>query len=212
MIVNRIVFILVGVFLMMLGFGTVSLFGQDLQVPSSNRAIIGKITSIRGEKLVVKEKRGDTIEIVTGGSTKVFGLDKKILRLVDIKVGDTVGAIATSSPSLTPKASTESGTALKQQVAAKLFVAEGSPSAKTQKQIVQGVITGINESLITVLEQQEPEKFATIIATTSALVKTKDNQPVSISSLVLGQRVAVVGVLDDTGAISSLLIHTISEK
>lgn len=86
--------------------------------------------------------------------------------------------------------------------------ATSSPSAA--KKLMHGTVTGINESVITVLEDGMLEKFSNITATGSAVVKTTGNKSASLTSLELGAKIAVVGIPGNESSLVAKLLHIIS--
>ena len=209
--INKFV-VAIALVLFTLGTSGTYLFAQG-QASGVNKAIIGILATASGKNLTLKDAQGEMIEIVTNASTKIFGADNKPAVLSGIKEGNLVAVIATaSSTSVVPPLSSVSASPANQKIAEKVFVAEGSPSAKNKKQMLTGIITGINESIITLLEQEQPEIFTTLIATASATVRTIDNQVGSINNLELGQRIVFIGTPDEAGQLVPTLIVTISEK
>ena len=199
MIIVRTSIIFICLFFALFAIRGAGLFAQEV----SNKAIVGKVSSITGRIVAIQEE-GKTKEITTDASTKIYRSDKQIA-LSQVKGGDSIAVIATSSGQVGLPIATQSGIlatpSAQRDRASKIYVKEASSSAQVLT-VVVGTITGINEGMVTVMEKAEQENFYTVVATSSA----------TISTLKPGQHVAVVGKKGEDGDLQPVLIHALSQN
>lgn len=184
----------------MLTIAALPVFGQI--VHGVETALIGEVAKLSSGTISLTDKSGRAFDVAIDSRTTVIGR-RGTTTVSQIKTGDLVAAIATTSS----QASTSA-----QPLARKVFVREVSPTAGEKKQIITGIVTGVNASEITLLQKNKGETFYTMSASASAVVKGKGNQLADAVSIILGQRVAVVGTVEEENTITPLLIHILSEK
>lgn len=172
----------------MVSIATVSLFAQDVDSSANKTALIGSVDKKGPATLTIKDKKGSSIVFTTNANTQVLR-EGSTIALSNLVAGDVVAAIATESGGI----GTESA---KVRLLQKLYVGEATFSAKTKQQVVQGIVTGINDGVVTIAKFSKQDQFYNIPLDTSALIKTLDAKEASSSSLTLGLHVAVVGTVD----------------
>lgn len=168
----------------------------------ADKAAIVGVAKLSSGTISLTQRSGGTVDLSIDGRTRVTG-PKGVAIVSQIKTGDLVAAIATTSGQASASA---------KKVAQKLFVGEASRSASQTKKVVSGVVTGVNASQITLLQKNEADTFYTLSASTSAVVKGKGGGEADAANITLGQRVAVVGTVDEGNIITPLLIHIVSEN
>lgn len=94
--------------------------------------------------------------------------------------------------------------------------ADASPSGekaeKAKQQLIQGLITGVNDSVVTILSQDQDEEFYDMADAASTIIKVKGKGVATLNNLELGQKAVIVGTVDDKhNSILAKLIHTISK-
>lgn len=197
-----------------LSAGASPLFGQgkSSQAPGQQKkqekAVLGNVEKVTGNAVTLEEKTTKKmVEITTDSQTQIFGQLKKKLRLSDIKLNDMVAVLATPSAG-----ATESG---KPGKAVKVFVrqlAEASTSAQGKRHAVHGIITGINNNIITLMHQIQQDRFFSVSFNSETVVSIKGIPNATTANLELGQRIAAVGVLSSDGKLLAKRIHVIPGK
>lgn len=173
-------------------------------------AEVGKVEEVSGNTIVIEEKNTrKRSESVVDKNTKIVGQDKKALRVSSIKPNDKVAVISDSTESAKPKK------------AIKVYVKkDASGSAQLKKKAVQGIITEINGSLLTVAHQIHRERITQVLVTGSTFIKTKDqvsspsasmesSASAAPSTLQVGYRIVAVGDVDASGVLVARKIHVI---
>lgn len=207
----RKILVFINVVLLILIFFTVVVVptygqGKKAQAPGQakkeEKAVVGNVDQVKGNSLVVEEKKGNKkTETTVDGTTQVIGDNKKRLNLKQIKPKDFVAII-----------STESGTATgasKPKKAVKIFVQEASVSAQSKRRAIQGVISNINGNVLTLVHQVHHDRIFTLLVTDQTLVKMKGAESSSSANLQVGMRIVAVGDLNEQGMLVARRIHVI---
>lgn len=181
--------------------GMTPLFAQNEN--TNKTAIVGEVSKLASGSISLTSQT-KVVEFTVDSSTQISGAKGKIA-FNQIKIGDVVGAIAASASS--SRQASESA----KQLAQKLFVRQASPSALLASAIV-GVVTGVNGSEITLLNKDDGDMFYTIPASGAAVIKGKANQIIDLAQITLGERIVVVGTLDNENTITPTIIHIVSAK
>jgi hypothetical protein len=161
----------------------------------------GNVQSVGKSSLTIEEKQGNQSDTQVDRTTKVMGQAKKTLRLNQIKPNDKVVVIGTESGTLTKK----------EFKALKIFVkqASASTSALTKRQAVHGVVTGITGGTITLVHQIHQDRSYTVNTTASTVIKIKGTESATLSSILVGSRIVVVGETGADGMLTAKRIHVI---
>lgn len=191
---------------LLIGVGTIVSIGVvSVMAQEANRvATIGTVDTKGVNALRIIDKKGGGSSFTITSKTKFFRGQTPIT-LADVLSGNLVAAIATQSG-----IATESATAA--TLLQKLYVSEASSSAKPVQQLVQGIVTGVNDGVITITKASKQDQFYNIPLGQETVIKTKDAKIASQSALLLGQGVAVVGTIDDTDTtLTPVLIQIVSK-
>ncbi|MDP3998733.1 MAG: DUF5666 domain-containing protein [bacterium] len=205
------VFVLTGILLVV---ATLPLFakgpskGPGQAKNGEDRVSIGNLENIRGDRVVISNQKSKAkTEAVVDQNTKVVGQGKKELQLKDIKPKDTIAIISSSSGEFAT-----SGSKLKKAV--KIFVQQTSAteSAKSKRRAIQGVITSIAGNLLTLSHQIQRERTSSVAVNDQTVIKIKGLEDATLANLEVGQRVAVMGDLDEGGVLLARRVHVIPGK
>src|SRR5581483_7671709 len=169
-------------------------FGQVGNTGGTQTAIVGQVTAIANKVITLSDKKGGLVRVATNGTTKIVSANNSF---IDVHIGDTIAALTAAS------LATESVSA-SQQVAARLFVQEASASAALPA-VITGIVTGVNDSIVTVLVKNPGETFYTLVIHDTTSVKAKGNV-IGVADLVLGQQIVAVGTGKED-AFDTLLIY-----
>lgn len=180
----------------------IPLYGKGNDNQSSTKAVLGLVEHVRGNTLVVDDKKEGTMEAEIDKKTKFIGNGKRLLRLSNIKPKDIVAIVGSESERFATN-----GAKLKQ--ALKVFVKEGSSSAQLKRRAIYGVIQAINASSITLVHPIHQERTFTLLVDDKTRIKMKGNDHATLSDLKVGMRIAAVGELNNQGALVAKLIHVI---
>jgi len=177
-------------------------FGQQKK---EEKAIIGNVGEIQGNKLFVEDKGNKkTTETLIDSNTEIVGKNKPT-NLSQIKRRDLVAIISTDSATASP------GGSIKKAI--KVFVDDASPSATAKRQAVQGVITGINGGIITIAHQVHHDRTTNISTTAQTTITIKGSVGIpTVADLQIGMRVVAVGDLNEDNTIVANRIHVIPGK
>jgi hypothetical protein len=165
--------------------------------------VVGNVDSVVGNKVTVEDKKGKTETEVSKTTQVVHQNSGKGSTSQTIKKNDKVAIVSEDSTG-----STESG---KIKKAVKVFVKEATSSAQSKRQAVQGIISGINGSTITITHQIHRDRTFTVQTDSSTLIKIKGTENGSLASLQVGQRVIVIGDTTASGLLAKR-IHVIPGK
>lgn len=175
------------------------------QTKKEDNVVVGSVDTVSGNTIVVDDKKNNKkTEAVVDSNTKVVGQDKKTLRINQIKPKDLVAVLSTDSG----EPATEGG---KKKVV-KVFVKDASASAQSKRRAIQGLITAINDGLITVVHQIHQDRIFNLLTNALTLVKMKGVIDATVASLDLGMRIAAVGDLNEEGILVAKRIHVIPGK
>ncbi len=193
--------------------------GQNkVQEKSTKRVFIGSLENIGTSSITIGDKKENKkTEAEIDENTKIFGQDKKELKIGTLKLKELIALISTDSGNMS-----SSGAKLKIQ---KVFVKQASESAQSKRKAVQGVIIDISGNTITVAHQIQRERTYTVLITSETYIQTKSSESsnsatlsasgsasVNLTSLQVGQRIVAVGDLNETGGIIAKRIHIIPGK
>ncbi|MBI4137321.1 hypothetical protein HY469_04630 [Candidatus Roizmanbacteria bacterium] len=166
-----------------------------------NEVIVGSVDDIEGNTIQVEETEGKKHEVIVDQKAKVIGKDNKPVKLGAIKVKDIIAIVGEEG-----EMATEAG---KFKVK-KVFVQEASASAQMKRRAVQGVLTDITGSVLTVVHQIHRDRIYTVFYDDSTVIKSKEaSGSATPQSFSVGQRIVAVGDLDASGSILAKRIHII---
>lgn len=171
---------------------------------SESQTIIGNIDEVKGDKVIVEEKKDKRKEeAIIDKTTKVVGKDNKSLKLKELKLKDMIAIIATDSGKVA-----SDGAKIKKAI--KVFVKSATESASLKRRAVHGIISNISGNQITVVHQIHNDRVYTFSINENTIIKSK-SKIVSSSSLQVGQRIVAVGDLSEGGLVAKL-VHIIPGK
>lgn len=166
---------------------------------------IGNVEGVEDSMVIVEEKKGKKIEALVDSTTQILGQGKKPLGINQIKPKDRVAVVSSSSANASDEG--------KPKKAIKIFVAQSSSSsAQSKRRAIQGLITGINGAVITIVHQVQQDRFFNLLTNAQTLVKIKGVLNATLSDLRPGMRVAAVGDLNEQGVLVAKRIHVIPGK
>lgn len=174
--------------------------GQDKngQGNTHTSAVVGSVDNITNQTIVIEDKKGNKQKTNIDNGTQVIGRGNKPLKLGAIKLKDTIALI------------TSEGTASGQLgKVTKIFVQDASASAQSKRRAVAGVITAINNGVITLAHIIHRDRIYTIFTDSTTEVNIKGNENAKVSDLSVGMHIAAVGDLNPTGGILAKRIHVI---
>lgn len=170
-----------------------------------NEVVVGSVDKVTGNTIQMAEKKGNKQELTIDSETKVVGKDNKPVKLGAIKVKDIIALVGSPEGD----AATKSGNIKVKKV----FVQEASMSATMKRRAVQGVITNIAGSVLTVAHQIHRDRVYTVTVLDTTNISSKEaSGSASLSLLAVGQRIVAVGDLDEQGGILAKQIHIIPGK
>ncbi len=168
-----------------------------------NKPVMGSVAKVQPQAVVVRgNKNTDTEQTVeTRTDTKVYGPGGKSLRLRDIKTDDLVIIESTTSGT-----ATSSGKRAK-----KIFVRKATTSAELNRRAVEGLISNISGSTLTLVHQTQRDRTWTVTVTPATIIKSNVKDASGSAALQIGQRIVAVG--DPTGStLVARWIHIIPGK
>jgi hypothetical protein len=151
--------------------------------------IIGNIKSVGGTEIEVEDLKDGTSSGKIDKNTKIVSHGKG----APISVLRKNGLVALISEDASSSAS-KSGSPKK---IVKIYYEDASASAHSKRNAVQGVITAINGSTLTISHQIHQDRQWTVTVTPTTLIKMKDSASATAASLQVGMRVVAIG--DNTG-------------
>lgn len=170
---------------------------------SEHTSTFGKVEQVHGNSLTIEDKeKKESLEANFDKNTKVMGKDNKTLRLNQIKLHDTVAVVGSESGELGKK----------QLHAIKVFVKQASDSAQMKRRAVEGVVSSISGSTITLVHQIHQDRISTITVTATTLIKLKGTEAATLASIQVGQLIVAIGDLGSNGTIIAKRIHVIPGK
>ena len=184
---------------------------SETQNDNSNKGkkedvVVGRVENVTDNKVVVEDKKDkSTKEAIVDSTTKVIGTSKKPITLKSIKQNDKVAIVSTPNGEL----ATDSG---KPKKALKIFVKDASQSAVPKKRAMQGVITNITGSLLTLAHQIHRERVTNVQVPDGVEIKLKGITDATLASLQVGQRIVVMGDFQADGTFVVRRIHVIPGK
>lgn len=174
--------------------------------PPPVKALIGNLKEITPNSLTIeKHEKPEKIKTILDKGTKIIDQNKKPLKPTSLKINDLVAIIATESGEF----ATSSGEPKK---AVKVFVKEATESAQMKRRAVQGVISNITESIITLTHQIQTKRTYSLLINEQTIIVIKGVTPATPTDLKVGQRIAAVGDLTETGILVAKRIHVIPGK
>lgn len=172
----------------------------------NNNVVVGNVDKVNGNSIQINEKndKNNKVEAKIDRETKIVGQDKKTLKLEQIKSKDKVAVFGTKDKDN------------KIQKVTKLMVKQATSSATTSAQIskrqaIQGVITNISGSIITVAHQIHRDRIFQVLIDSQTQIKDPKVATGS-AKLQVGQRIAAVGENKGNNSILARLIHIIPGK
>ncbi len=177
--------------------------GQAKKVTPPGKAVIGNVDDVTDDSLVVTGKGKGKVKTKVDKDTKIIGQDKKLLRLNSLQPDDLAAVIATDSGEATDSA---------QPKAHKIYVKKAAQVQQSKRRAVHGVITSLGEPLITLVHQIHRERTYILTTNEATVIKVKGVTDATFADLVVGQRIAAVGDLDETGTLVAKRIHVIPGK
>lgn len=170
-----------------------------------NKVTIGDVERVSTSSITLEARRNKLkTEAMVDKKTQIINREKRKVSLNSIKPKDLVAVISSESSSIAT-----SGGNLKR--ALKIFVREATSSAQLKRQALQGVVTGINGSTITLAHQTQRDRTYNLLTNAQTVVKIKSSVGL-LSDLSVGQRIAVVGNINEDGTLIAKLIHVIPGK
>lgn len=76
---------------------------------------------------------------------------------------------------------------------------------------VAGIITGINEQIVTILNKSQAESFTNIKVASASAIRLSGSEKAGLSALSLGQAALAVATLDKEGNLVANLIHAVAK-
>lgn len=179
--------------------------GQSKKEEKGQKATIGGVQQVTTSSVVVEEKKlKKKTEAIVDQNTQIVGQEKKTLKLNAIKPKDLVAIISTESAVATPPGFLKK--------ALKIFVKPATPSAQLKRRAVYGVITGISGQIITLAHPTQRERVYSLLANEQTVIKIKGVVDATFADLAVGQRIAAVGDLNESGVLVAKRIHIIPGK
>jgi hypothetical protein len=180
-------------------------YAQGKAKGQEKKAVVGNVEQINSTSVTVEDKKNKKSTTTIDSTTKVIGQDKKNVLLKSLKKNDKIAIISTDSAIATDGA--------KGKKALKIFVKEASSSAQSKRHGIQGIISGINGSIITIVHQVHQERTFDLGIDANTIVTMKGANA-TIADLKLGMRVAAVGETDasSSGMLIAKRIHVIPGK
>lgn len=77
---------------------------------------------------------------------------------------------------------------------------------------VAGIITGINEQIVTILNKSQAESFTNIKVASASAIRLSGSEKAGLSALSLGQAALAVATLDKEGNLVANLIHAVAKQ
>jgi len=152
---------------------------------------------------VVEDKKGNREETtISDLNVKVIGKDNKPLKLGAIKLKDMI-ALISAEGSASAEAEGKLGKVTK------IYVKDASSSAQSKRRAVSGVITAINNGVITLAHIIHRDRIYYIQTSPSTVIHMKGNDSATVANLAVGMHIAAVGDLTSTGSILAKRIHVI---
>lgn len=183
-----------------------AVLGVKKNGPSSERRVtVGNVEKVTGNTITVQEEKNKKSEVLIDKKTKLIDEKKRVLQLNQIKLKDKVAIISSESGSL----ASEGGQLRK---AARVYVRQATSSAQLKRRAVQGVIENIEGTKITLAHQIQRERKYYLTVSSQTVIKLKGVENGSLSDLQVGQRIAAVGDLTETGSLLAKRIHVIPGK
>ena len=159
--------------------------------------VIGKVTAVSGTTVTVQSKGATvyTVDATNAKITKGFGKNVQTLTVANIAVGDTVVVLGTVSGSSVTATSIVDG--------AGFPMGKGPMRGGLNKgsRGVMGSVTALNGSSFTVQSRgmgKNAQPITYIVNTISTTTFAKDSKTASLSDVVVGGNVMVVGTVDAT--------------
>jgi hypothetical protein len=172
------------------------------QTQSGPAAVIGNVEDVSDDSLTVEGKKNqEKIRTKIEKNTRIYGQDKKLLKLEAIQADDLAAVIATESGEATQGA--------KIRKAIRVYVRTAAEVRQSKRRALHGVITSIQGGVITLVHQIHREWVYTLVYDESTLIKIKGVETGSATDLEVGQRIAAVGSLDEKGQLTAKRIHVI---
>jgi hypothetical protein len=171
--------------------------------------VVGNVQEVKNDKITVEDKKGQgKKEATLNGQEQIIKQDNQ-----GSSVNKGKGNILSNIKKLDKVALiTEDATKSGKGKVVKIFVKDATASAQSKRRAVQGVITEINGLTLTIAHQIHRERISSVSANAATVIKMKDTEGASFSSLQVGQRVVAVGDLVGSGGILAKRIHVIPGK
>ncbi|MFC1711338.1 DUF5666 domain-containing protein [Patescibacteria group bacterium] len=170
---------------------------------TDNQAVVGNVEETAEQYLILTDKKGKKkVKTNIDEDTEIIGKDKNKNKLKFLKPKDKAAIITDEEASGSPK--------LKR--ALKVFHREATASAQLNRRALQGVITSLSASSITIAHQTQRDRVTTILINNDTAYKLKGVEDASLTDLTLGQRIVVIGDRDEAGVLTARRVHVIPGK
>lgn len=170
--------------------------GQDKK--EERTAVVGKVEKVQGNTIIVEDKKQNKKNAVIEKDTKMVGKDNKPIKLNQIKAEDKIAVISSESAKL--------------KKVVKVFIKDASSSAQSKRRAIQGLITGVNGSVITIAHQIQRDRVYQILINGQTIIQSKSTEASGSAALQVGIRIVAVGDLGENGQLVARRIHVIPGK
>ncbi|MDH7476511.1 MAG: hypothetical protein QHH09_03510 [Microgenomates group bacterium] len=170
---------------------------------NEKKTLVGEVEKITGNSIIINEKKDNKkTEVILDQATEIVGSNKKNLPINNIKIKDKIAVVSSDSALFK-----ENQNQIRKVI--RIYLQPASASAQMKRLAIQGVITNINGSIITLAHQIQRSRIYTINTNDQTQIVIKDVNNPTINNLSAGQRIIVIADKTQTEIFLAKRIHVV---